>query len=292
MQLLSKKEMDGIVQDYSHLQEGQSVRVNHTSPDCSGSSNSMIIRRTNDGFTAKCFRCTRCGKRSIHDLSTLKSKTNGTTGAPHVSGYVPSRYIEQRLSIVCESIEREDGRIVEQLADFGIHGKVWLNRYGITEEEVLTYGICYDIEEDSIIFPTFDSGGLAGFQERCLRPGYDGPKYLSYFLRPAVQLCASPYADMAGLVLVEDFVSAIKVGRVMLSMPIRSTHLSPIQKRYILDSGRRHFLIWLDDDNMIVKRNQLALKRDLDKVGDADIIKTANDPKTYSDVDIISIIYT
>ena len=291
MKYLSKEEMNGIVQEYSHLHEGQSVRVNHTSPDCSGSSNSMVIRRTNDGFTAKCFRCGRSGKRNIHDLSTLKSRKARSIDQSSVSGYVPSRHIKQRLGVVCKSIEQEDGRIVERLADFGIHGKVWLNKYGITPHEVKTYGICYDLEEDSLIFPTFDADGLAGFQERCLRPGYDGPKYLSYFIRTAVQLCAAPEADMAGLVLVEDFVSAIKVGRVMQAMPLRTTNMSTMQKRVVLDINVREYYVWLDNDNSIVKRQQLALKNELDKLGTAYLIKTANDPKVYTTNEIISIIY-
>lgn len=292
MPYLSKKEMDEIVQQHSHLHVGQSDRVNHTSADCSGSSNSMVVRRTNDGWTAKCFRCGNSGKRTVHNLSTLKSKRSSYAERGSDAGYVPSRSIKQRVDEVCSSIESADGRIVERLDDFGIHGQVWLNRYGITEHEVMTYGICYDIEEDRILFPTFDSDGLAGFQERCLRPGYDGPKYISYFLRPTVQLCASPGADMAGLVFVEDFVSAIKVGRVMLTMPVRSTNLSPVQKRAVLDCDWRNFIIWFDDDNSIVKRQQLSLKRELDKIGMATIIKTANDPKTYSESEIISFIYT
>lgn len=291
MPYLSKKEMDEIVQQHSHLQVGQSERVNHTSTDCSGSSNSMVVRRTDDGYTAKCFRCGNSGKRTLHGVSSLKSKIRGSGGETHDGRFCTSRRIEQRLGDVCESISKQDGRIVERLGEFGIHGKVWINKYGITEHEVMTYGICYDLQEDSIIFPTFDADGLAGFQERCLLPGYNGPKYLSYFLRPAVQLCASAGADMAGLVLVEDFVSAVKVGRVMQAMPVRSTNLSPLQKRAILDSDWRNYIVWFDNDNSIVKRNQLALKRELDKIGRAEIIKTGNDPKAYTTNEIISIIY-
>jgi hypothetical protein len=291
MKYLSKKEMSEIADEFSHLTVGQVERTNHNTNYCSGSSNSMIVRRTKDGYNAKCFRCARGGKRNLHNLSTLKSKSAGVENNSTSSGHVPSRRVEQRVSEVLSGIESGSDRYQEQLDGFGIHGKVWLNKYGITEHEVLTYGICYDLEEDSIIFPTFDADGLAGFQERCLRPGYDGPKYLSYFLRPAVQRCATTYADMAGLVLVEDFVSAIKVGRIMQAIPLRTTNLSSIQKRAILDLGVKDFFIWLDDDNMIVKRHQLNLKRELDKIGYAVIIKTGNDPKYYSTSDIICIIY-
>lgn len=289
---LTKKEMDEIAEEYQHLDVGSSTRANHDSSYCAGESNSMIIRRTNYGFNAKCFRCGNSGKRDIHNLSALKNKAAGRTNSSTSTGSVPSRRVESRISEVYSSIESEDGRITQYPREFGIHGKVFLNKYGITEHEVLTYGICYDLQEDSIIFPTFDADGLAGFQERCLLPGYDGPKYLSYFRRQAVQLCAHPSADMAGLVLVEDFISAIKVGRVMLAMPLRTTNMSEVQKRYVLDRGIKSFYVWLDDDNVIVKRQQLALKNYLDKIGRCTVIKTANDPKYYSYSDIISIIYS
>ncbi|MGD9381104.1 MAG: hypothetical protein PVI03_01540 [Candidatus Thorarchaeota archaeon] len=291
MSRLSREEMNDIWDEYSHLDEGEVARKNHYSAECSGDSNSMIIRRTSDGINAKCFRCNRSGKRTVHNLSTLKSKQANREQQPNRRTSTVAGRIEQRHSRLRKAIESGTGQVAQSYREFGVHGKVWLNRYGITPHEVKTYGICYDLEEDSLIFPTFDADGLAGFQERFMDPTYDGPKYLSYFLRPAVQLCAHPSADMAGLVLVEDFVSAIKVGRVMQAMPLRTTNMSTMQKRAVLDLNVREYYVWLDNDNSIVKRQQLALKNELDKLGTAYLIKTPNDPKCYNTNDIISIIY-
>lgn len=292
MSRLSREELTELWEEYSHLDEGQVARKNHYTAECSGESNSMIIRRLPNGINAKCFRCNRGGKWTVHNLSTLKSKQANREQQPNSRSSTVAGRIEQRHSRLRKDIESGNGQIAQSFREFGVHGKVWLSRYGITPHEVKTYGICYDLEEDSLIFPTFDADGLAGFQERFMDPTYDGPKYLSYFRRPAVQLCASPGADMAGLVLVEDFVSAIKVGRVMQAMPLRTTYLSEMQKRAVLDLNVREYYVWLDNDNSIVKRNQLALKNDLDKLGTASIIKTADDPKTYDTHEIISIIYT
>lgn len=293
MRPLSQREMDDLISMFQEIAVGSSIRTNHESDYCSGDSNSMIVRRDDDGFNVKCFRCGRFGKRGLHGVSALKSKMERAAGKRDSGAYTADSRVARVFSEVLDGCVQGTGSYSEHLRDFGIHGRVWLNRYGITADEVLKYGITYDHKHDAVLLPVFDAEGCAGFQVRHLHPEYVGPKYLSYFVRqPGAVFCAGPGASMERLVITEDVISAIKVGRVVLATPLRTTQMNDRQLADILDTGVDQFQIWLDDDNTQVKQHQIALKRKLEKLGTCEVIKTANDPKCYSESEIISIVYS
>lgn len=275
------------------MTEGEVKRVSHESADCSGDSKSLRIEVKQDGsIIAKCYRCGGRGFHGSHGAAALKRKIDATTGVPlgTAHGNVSSfdwavDRLKQRLGSV-----REGARIVEDIDDFGIHGRLWIKQYGITDHEVKTYGICYDEEWGKVLIPIFDSEGVAGYQARAVRPDDKDAKYLTYYWRPTSMLYAAPGANMERLVITEDVISAIKVGRQWLAMPLNSTQLSDKHKTTILSSGVHDFIVFLDDDNLIVKQQQLALKRGLDKLGKCAIVAQGKDPKHFTDQQLKEII--
>lgn len=279
------------------LSPGQVERINHESDDCSGDSKSLKIEVKEDGnIVARCYRCGRRGFHGNNGVAALKRKVDATSGVPlgdkggndNVFAWAVSR-LEQRLGSV-GGRAKEGRRIIEDLGEFGIHGRLWLRTYGITESEVKTYGICYDEEWDKVLIPIFDSEGVAGYQARAVRPDDTDPKYLTFYWRPTSMLYAAPGANMERLVITEDVISAIKVGRQWLAMPLNSTQLSTKHKSVVLSRDVHDFVVFLDDDNLIVKQQQSALKRELDKFGKCAIVAQGKDPKHFTDQELKEII--
>ena len=92
----------------------------------------------------------------------------------------------------------------------------------------------------------------------------------------------SHFPDRRDVVLTEDILSAVKVGRVtnavaLLGVAAKPCVVSQLIKRY--DT----FTIWLDDDNRQVKKAQRVLRNTFAQVGEARIITgMGRDPKECS----------
>ena len=269
---LSKRDFMPIAENLSY---GQKVRVNHDSDECQGDSNSMIVRVKNDGdISAYCFRC---GKRGYHSNSSLKSKVCGadaTAGSRESNGD----------SFVLKGIE-------EDTTLWPVRARVWVRKYGITDWECMRYGICYSSDLGRVILPQFDSDGLASYSTRRVLEDDTGSKYYSYRCRDVATVCYSGVAKKQHCVIVEDLLSAIKVGRYLPAMPIWSTRIRDIHVNTLIDMGFNKFTVFLDDDNGQVKRDALKNKRILDKIGECDIIHSdGKDPKEFTDNELQEIL--
>jgi hypothetical protein len=93
----------------------------------------------------------------------------------------------------------------------------------------------------------------------------------------------NPKEDTGGhrkIVLVEDLISAHKVGQVTTAIPLFGTNIHPCHKYYLIQE-RRPIVLWLDKDQDHSVRAKAASLQALTGVP-VDVIITDDDPKTYS----------
>ena len=257
------------------LSSGQKIRVNHSSSDCQGNSNSLVIERRDDGSISAC--CFRCGRRGYHsDKSAIKSKSFGG-GVERDESSAGSKYTLPG-----------DGR--SDTKEWPIEAVHWLRKYGITDTEILDYGILYSECLRRVVLPVFATdGSLASFQSRRIFEGDPAPKYLTFFNDNCPFVSNNHFGK--SLVICEDYLSAIRLGRIMPAMALLGVKLQAHHLEYISQMGYTEFLVFLDDDNMQVKRAQLEIKRTLDKLGTCTIHHSHGiDPKEYSDAELLSIV--
>jgi len=276
MTYLSRDEKAELSDTYSYLSNGQSVRVNHNTSDCSGDSKSMLIRRDDNGvLNFKCYRC-GCFGRDIHYAkAALKSKLSGETGTTEPSHANRSREIP--------SDAEKDITLWPSAA------RVWLRRYGITDKEIEDAGIVYSDGLNRLILPVFDNDGLASYQTRKIYDRDTAPKYLSVRNRNSPNSFGGNNGST--LVLVEDTVSGIKTARVFPTLVLNGTSLQDHHVKYIISGNFSCFYVWLDDDNPTVQKNALKIKKTLDKLGTCEVIHTdGKDPKEHTEDEIRSIL--
>lgn len=260
--------------DFAPTQSGESVRINHDSPSCRGESKSMIVTRTEDGGV-KAY-CHRCGETGAWGNKSPLVKA-------HAHGYGAERH---------ERAERKNAvpkDITHNWAEWTKPAREWLSKYGITEQESKRYSLGYSSTMNRVVLPTYDEDGLTGFITRKLSDSDNKPKYLTYSNDKSRMIVFTGEITNT-LVLVEDMVSAIKVGRHTTAVPLLGTNLSMALRAEILRSSFNRFIIWLDHDNPTVIKKEIELHKVLSLYGDSEIIRSKKDPKEHSDKEIIQII--
>lgn len=96
----------------------------------------------------------------------------------------------------------------------------WIRKYGITDAEIRFYQLAWCDLRQTLVFPFLRDGRVVLTNERYFGPNPKHPKYLTFGnkSKEVVYLCGAHNVDK--LVLVEDFVSAIKVRRLVSTMPL------------------------------------------------------------------------
>ena len=166
-----------------------------------------------------------------------------------------------------------------------IHAEGWLKTYGITKEERVVYGIMYSKQKELLIFPDFDAKGqVIMWQGRYFGNNKDHPKYLTYGNKNHITICddnkdpeGMPSFDM--VCIVEDKVSAIKVGRLMPAVPLYGSTLS-LEHATRLGKVFKLAYLWLDHDKYRESLKQARMMSFLFQHGIQ--VKTKDlDPKAY-----------
>lgn len=164
---------------------------------------------------------------------------------------------------------------------------------GIDSSLATCYNIKYSPSMHRLIIPSYDGGKLIGWQGRALEHSY-GPKYIQgvgqcpkYFISNL-----SDGVDTRAIVIVEDALSAMKVGQVMRAFALIGTKLDAqgVKLARIL-SEQVPFIVWLDSDKPGKDGARNLIKR-LNNVGHVvkQIISTA-DPKLATLTEIKEVIY-
>lgn len=237
------------------------VRVNHETKTCRGDSKSLRIELKEDGsIHGKCFRC---GEWGITDVK----KSFFPPEAKEIL-VPPEEFVPLNTSP---------------------KGWAWVYSYDLSPEDIKTNGIEYDPYAKRVIIPFFWTfGEKLGYQARKIYDEDTGPKYITYSKTPYGNVVWGPNKTNE-IVLVEDVISSIKVGKVTNSLAMLSTNPHPMAKDFLTQFDK--FYIWLDMDNPQVIRQALKLLKKLRILGETKLISTPKDPKYYSKDDIERILY-
>jgi len=242
----------------------------------------LFITRCEDGYTILAY-CHHCGKRGR--FNTLKHSTiqqiksiaklnkhgiKSSKGFRHSSGYrLPTDY-------------QQDYR------EWGRGAYVWLKRYGITDEEISRNRIGYSETYGRVVLPSFGAKELDFMVMRRVNSlDTDSPKYLTYSNVEHVMYIPQgllPGGVTNSVVLTEDILSAIKVARYIPSIALLGTVINIRALEYVANNYN-NVIVFMDDDNLQVKKKQLDIKNRLEPFVKAVIIIHSNgvDPKEMSD---------
>ncbi len=251
----------------------------------------LFITRCKDGYTILAY-CHHCGKRGRFDTlkhSTIqqiksivkinKHSSKGSKGFRHSSSYrLPADYQQDYTA-------------------WGRGAYVWLKRYGITDEEISRNRIGYSETYGRVVLPMFGKEGLDFMVMRRVNSlDTDSPKYLTYTnvehtVYIPQRLCTPAGVITNSVVLTEDVLSAIKVARYVPSVALLGTSINIGALEYLVGSYN-NVIIFMDDDNLTVRKKQLDIKNRLGPFMDSVRIVHSNgiDPKEMGDEELKDIL--
>lgn len=244
------------VEEYIHFAptEVGKVRVNHSSEGCSGGRESMIVSRAEDGsVSAQCFRCGRWGRWTpeFHRTKTAIAKIATSTT------------VKERFHLPSD-VEYDITKWPRSL-------RVWVSM-AISDAEARHYRFGYSACKDALIMPI----DCDNFILRINNHTYN--KYLSYIINNNIYKYT--YKNNT-LVIVEDYLSFIKMSRWFSCLCLFGTSMN---NKALLEVTSKHneFVLFLDNDNSIVKKKQSAIAKRLRMFGGVKVVKSDKDPKHLS----------
>lgn len=266
---------------------------------CCGSTPSMIINHNSKGYSGWCFRCSPDEGSKFHPHGELSIKQ-----------ILARREAVQELSRSPVVLPRD---FTSEIPDTG---RVWLLKAGISAQLSSLYGIGYSEYYRRVIIPVLRDGELDAFIARSVTG--ESPKYIARMRNPdnALFLSNTGFKDRSeeskavhgafDIVLTEDILSAIRVGRHCASGAVLGTTLSDAcigrieqGSRPVQQNARQNMAwwepqetnlrvaVWLDPDaagrkgsSRIASRLRLSGRNVVE-------IRTDKDPKYLSDRQII-----
>jgi Zn ribbon nucleic-acid-binding protein len=172
--------------------------------------------------------------------------------------------------------------------DFPVPARAWLTEYGITDQEIVRLSIVFNKKTRRIVLPLLDKyGNLLMYQQR--RIFSDDPIPVKYLTTGKVDGMVwfakqlGEYDKQDTVVVVEDILSAIKVGRLLPCQPLMGTNI-PLKTLRSLSERFDNLVVWLDPDK---KKEALKLRMALSGLfSRTEVILTDKDPKEHSNEEI------
>jgi len=136
--------------------------------------------------------------------------------------------------------------------DFTVDALTWLKQYDITEAEILEHNICFSLSKNWLIFPYYNNvigedEELIAWQARSFAD--DDSRWKSFGPIGDVIYLINDTMASSKIVIVEDILSAIKVGRIHTAVPLFGSDRPKLEKMIQRLSRSWHELIfWLDKD--------------------------------------------
>ncbi len=178
----------------------------------------------------------------------------------------------------------------------------WLYKYYVFESLIHKYGIAYVPSigkmSESVLLPVIINGVVTSYQQRFF-------PYKSFITKgdktKPFMIHNSNFPNE--VVLVEDFISAIRLGEHVSTICLFGVHISPIMSTF-LENLNMNIKIWLDPDEVGVKASKELLAKTTKSMlyyanyrafavrepRKVSIIATLKQPKDYSDSEIINIL--
>jgi hypothetical protein len=209
---------------------------------------------------------------------------------------LPSSFVPRsQVSSIAESKSSSLNKPIPTGASIhlGWEALTWLRQYGITEDEVRQQGLLWSDVLKWLIFPYYSElNNIVGWQARTFNPQQvkDKKKWFTFGdMSNHMQLYGvEENRECDTIVIVEDVVSAMKIGRHWVSMPMFGSYLPLKNMNRIKKLGFDNVAIWMDPDKVEDSRRTAARIRQFGV--NSFTIETLRDPKEYSDVEIFDSI--
>lgn len=250
----------------------------HTKIECCANDKSMRVCNEEKGFRAWCFRCGASEFKAHGDFSIDQLKRR-----------------QAELALTQDRVVRLPHDFT---TDIPPSEAVWLYKAGVGPSVSSHYRFGYSPFLRRVILPIYKDGVLDGYTARSTINAR--PKYIEKVVSPSSTVfVADPslalpwpedgeYALRPHTVIVEDILSAVRVGRYVQScVSILGTTIHAGQIRHALSTKDAGVVsIWLDPDKA-GKKGARSIQRTLQLEGyDARIIQSDKDPKMYSNREI------
>lgn len=249
-----------------HHQEMIGIETRFDHEECGDQRQRLYVKRTRAGYLYHCFNC------NIHGFERADS------GMTPVQTLRALEKLKEYQEVKCTKLYMPD----DFTPDIPDTGKVWLYKYGITEEEIIRYKFGSYHNGSRLFLPVFDGDDLIYYQGRLLVG--KGPKYLNVRAAGAKNVFfKSHQTDCSTLCITEDILSAIKVGRHVQGLALLGSYM-PLSLTQIIKGYERVYL-WLDPD----KRKEAAkYAKQFSSLTGISVIPlfTDKDPKEHSDAEI------
>lgn len=167
----------------------------------------------------------------------------------------------------------------------------WLDKYDIGRAEIIAHDLMWSDHWQRLIFPIRgENRTLLAWTGRYFGPVQQPPSRKWWHSGDVSTIChivTKTGWESKPIVVVEDPVSAIKVGRHLPAMPLFGSHMS-LRTAVRLRHLTKRVILWLDADKF--KEAQTIIKR-LELMGvSADVVYTEKDPKEQTDDFIKAIV--
>lgn len=280
-------------EDFEHLAPSVNgrVRANHKGYDCSGSRDSMIIRRTDRGINAHCYRCNRSGFIATH--SHYKSPVKAHATSPD-SPTVHSKHPPADASSLWHAWPRE--------------AREWLLKAGIDSKVAVGQGFVWSDSQRALWLPVRQYSRTTvgwkdvGYVMRMFPKDYrtfteNKHEFFGYFNfdSPAVvvgdeRLGTASACPPQVVVLVEDVVSGIRCASSGYhSISLCGVAAKPSVVDFVLKNGYKRVIVFLDGDKPQVKMAARAIVKQFPTL-ETRIIETGRDPKSYTKAELQEIL--
>jgi len=163
----------------------------------------------------------------------------------------------------------------------------WLKKYEISQIELLNNNVVWSEKYQRLIFPYFgeDKYNLLGYQGRYFGKEQK-PKWFSQGnLDKVIKIFNLQNIERTGIILVEDIVSAMKVGRQFAAMPLFGSFVSAEKIIKLMQLFPiTEVILWLDNDKY---KEAHTYCRQLLSLGiNSRVIHSIKDPKEYNNEQI------
>jgi len=248
-------------------------------------------------YFTQCPKCAEIGKDiSMDNLCVYKGDSPGDDGHSYCFAchYYEPPDLEDRLKNVISQRQASTHNIGNALnfpSDYSTtlphHAETWIRGFGITKSEIIQHNIGYSPSLEQLIFPVFDEmKHITMWQGRNMKYGSQ-IKYQTHGPASTTMYLAGINDNKRNtLIVTEDLLSAIKVGRIYQTMPLWGSSLSlgmakGLAKRFA------SLGIWLDRDKT---REAVETSLRVSQFLPTYVITSEFDPKQYSTMVIAEMV--
>lgn len=260
------------------LETGETARINHiVCPAGTDTRRRLYITKKPDVILGYCHNC---GESSSKYISP-RDRYRDNRGQPFNTTTKPSEYVEPLVV-----------KFNEELS-IPIEAEAWRIKNKLSRKQCSNYKIYYEPEHNAIYLPFFTTETFTnGYQ---LRPLYRyGAKYINYVKDNDKELggiVREPTLASDTLVIVEDLISGIHINEAGYDALVNyGTHVKPTILYRAIKGKYKHYVVWLDNDNKVVKEKARQMYDILHMYKNMDqsirLVRVISDPKHHSDDDI------